>query len=86
MGSRARKEGSHQVAVNRVESFLKKQSPFASNLRNWRSESQRLINISTRGLAAGSQRAHRQHLNTLQASLGLRGRKGGLLAGETAQT
>lgn len=39
------------MAVGRGESFLKKHGPFAGNLRNWRSESQRLIKISTSGLA-----------------------------------
>lgn len=41
-----RKEGSHQVAVNRGESFLTEEhGPFAGNLRSWRPESQGLIKI-----------------------------------------
>lgn len=54
------------------ERFLEEHNLFSSRLRNWRSESQRLMKISPRGLAAGPQRAHRWHLEALQPSRGER--------------
>lgn len=41
-----RKEGGHQVAVDRGESFLKEYGPFSGNTKNWRFERQRLIKFS----------------------------------------
>lgn len=82
-----RKEGSHQVAVNRGESFLTEEhGPFAGNLRSWRPESQGLIKIFNEWAGSWTPKSPQTAPEHSPVFSRVERGKGGLLAQETVQT